>query len=36
MEVVDGFGDFKIEVICTLKYTDDFVLMAKKEKYHKV
>jgi hypothetical protein len=28
----EGYGDFKVEqVICTVKYTDDFVVMAKEE-----
>jgi hypothetical protein len=31
-EVVEGFGDFKIEVICNVKYTDDLILLAKEEK----
>jgi hypothetical protein len=32
-EAVEGFGDFKIgvQVICTVKYPDDFVLLAKEE-----
>ena len=32
-EAVEGFGDFKIgvQVICTVKYADDFVLLAKEE-----
>jgi hypothetical protein len=36
MGVVKGFGDFKIEVICTVKYTDDLVLQIKEEKYYRV
>jgi hypothetical protein len=30
---VEGFGDFKIgrQVICTVKYADDLVLLAKEE-----
>jgi hypothetical protein len=36
MEVVEGFGDFKIEVLCTVKYTDDIVLLAKEEKYYRL
>jgi len=32
----EGFGDFKIEVICSVKYTDDLVLLAKEEKYCRV
>jgi hypothetical protein len=32
-EALEGFGDFKItgQVICTVKYADDFVLLAKEE-----
>jgi hypothetical protein len=32
-EALEGFGDFKIEgqVICTVKYTDDLVLLAEEE-----
>ena len=32
-EAVEGFGDFKIggQIIHTLKYADDFVLLAKEE-----
>jgi hypothetical protein len=32
-EALEGFGDFKIEgqVICTVKYTDEFVLLAEEE-----
>jgi hypothetical protein len=31
--ITGGFGDFKIggQVICTVKYTDDVVLLAKEE-----
>ena len=34
MEVLEGFGDFKIggKIIHTVKYADDFVLLAKEEK----
>jgi hypothetical protein len=33
-EALEGFGDFKIggQVIGTVKYADDFVLLAKKER----
>ena len=33
-EALEGFGDFKIggEIINTLKYADDLVLLAKEEK----
>jgi hypothetical protein len=33
-EALEGFGDFKIgrKIINTLKYADDFVLLAKEEK----
>jgi hypothetical protein len=33
-EALEGFGDFKIEgqVICTVKYADDLVLLAREEK----
>jgi len=33
-EALEGFGDFKIEgpIIHTVKYADDFVLLAKEEK----
>jgi hypothetical protein len=33
-EALEGFGDFKIggQVIRTVKYTDDLVLLAKEEK----
>ena len=33
-EALEGFGDFKIgeQIIHTLKYTDDLVLLAKEEK----
>jgi len=31
-EALEGFGDFKIgQVICTVKYTDDLVLLAEEE-----
>jgi hypothetical protein len=32
-EALEGFGDFKIggQVICTVKYADDLVLLAKEE-----
>jgi hypothetical protein len=32
-EAFEGFGDFKItgQVICTVKYADDFVLLAKED-----
>ena len=32
-EAVEGFGDFQIggKVICTMKYADDLVLLAKEE-----
>jgi hypothetical protein len=32
-EVVEGFGDFRIgrKGICTVKYADELVLLAKKE-----
>ena len=32
-EALNGFGDFKIEgiVICTVKYANDLVLLAKEE-----
>jgi hypothetical protein len=32
-EALEGFGDFKIrgQAICTVKYADDLVLMAKEE-----
>ena len=32
-QAVEGFGDFKIggDVICTVKYADDFVLLSKEE-----
>jgi hypothetical protein len=32
-QVLEGFGDFKIggQVICTVKYADDLVLLAKEE-----
>jgi len=36
MEDAEGFEDFKIEVICTVQYTDDLVLLAKEEKYYRV
>ena len=34
MEVLEGFGDFKIggQIIHTVKYADDLVLLAKEEK----
>ena len=35
-EVVEGVGDLKIEVICSVKYTDGLVLLAKEEKYYRV
>ena len=33
-EALEGFGDFKIggQIIHTVKYADDFVLLAKEEK----
>jgi hypothetical protein len=33
-EALEGFGDFKIggQVICTVKYVDDLVLLAREEK----
>jgi hypothetical protein len=33
-EALEGFGDFKIggQIIYTVKYADDHVLLAKKEK----
>jgi hypothetical protein len=32
-EIVDGLGDFKVggQIIQTVKYADDFVLMGKEE-----
>jgi hypothetical protein len=32
-EALEGFGDFKIggQVICTVKYADDLVLLAREE-----
>ena len=32
-EALEGFGDFKItgQVICTVKYADDFVLLAQEK-----
>jgi hypothetical protein len=31
-ETLEGFGDFKIgEVICTVKYADDLMQVAKEE-----
>jgi hypothetical protein len=36
-EALEGFGDFKItgHVICTVKYADGFVLLAKEEAWLK-
>jgi hypothetical protein len=33
-EALEGFGDFKIggQVICTVKYADDLMLLAREEK----
>jgi hypothetical protein len=30
-EALEGFGGFKIEVIRTIKYADDLVLLAKED-----
>jgi len=29
-EALEGFGDFKIEVICTVRYTNNHVLLVKE------
>ena len=36
-EALEGFGDFKIggQIIHTVKYADDLVLLAKEEKYYR-